>query len=553
MAKTSDFMILENPDFIADKFKSEFITLGQLVERRRRGVISCDYYRQRATCSWGNDQINKMLSWVCNGMPLPQIYICEKKVNGYKYSYIIDGNHRVRNLEMFINNQVVVRKNGAEHPLVTYKDYLVDDNGNMILDQFGSAKFELKQFNIIGKKFSEYPEDLKDRIIGYNIGVTTFLDCTDDDIAYYMRNYNNHTQMNSVDKAMTDISESKVIKLKNLSRHDFLKDKTNITVKSLNAGGAVRICMETIMASYYLENWKSFKKNMEFFDKNVTDYQISTLEREMDRLYEVTGEDDRKLFKSSIAFLYLTLFHRFTNYEIDDDKFIDFLHMFDEKLHSKHIDGDSFDELVKLGGTKGKGVIERKLRILTDLMEEYLGVAEDYNDEYIENKDTVKIKEAIDSTDDVNNKEINNNLKEVVDKYTDYLLSSSYYDHISEGNYSYSDCYRIAHDIITFTNCNDESALEFYTDLLDECFNDIDMGYDELQNINNTPALIAMMKYFDDNNINIEDVKKWFKNFSIEFSSNPSKYARKNSNYLFVEFKHSWETFKEVKTIMGVA
>ena len=183
MGTSSNFMVLENPDFIADKFKSETITLGQLVDRRRRGALSCDYYRQRATCSWSNDQIYKMLSWVCNGMPLPQIYICEKKINGCKYSYIIDGNHRVRNLELFINDQVVVRKNGAEHTYVTYKDYLVDDNGNKILDNYGSAKFELKQFNIIGKKFSEYPEDLKDRILGYNIGITTFLDCEDDDIS----------------------------------------------------------------------------------------------------------------------------------------------------------------------------------------------------------------------------------------------------------------------------------------------------------------------------------------------------------------------------------
>ena len=546
MGKISDFVALENPDFIADKFKSETITLGQLVDRRRRGALSCDYYRQRATCSWSNDQIYKMLSWVCNGMPLPQIYICEKKVNGCKYSYIIDGNHRVKNLELFINDQIVVRKNGAEHTFVTYKDYLVDDSGNRILDEYGSAKFELNQFNIIGKKFSEYPEDLRDRILGYNIGITTFMNCTDDDIAYYMRNYNNHTQMNSVDKAMTDISEGKVIKLKTLARHDFLRDKTGITLKTLNAGGAVRICMETIMACYYLENWKSFKKNMSFFDMNATDYQIATLERELDRLYEVTGEEDRKLFKSSMTFLYLTLFHRFTNYDIDDDKFIEFLHMFDDNLHSEHVDGDSFDEIVKLGGTKGKGVIERKLRILTDLMESYLGISEEC-DEY-DDEDGNPV-EVVDVKDTENNTELGT----VIHNYTNFLLDSSYYDYISKGNYSYSDCYKLAYDIVDCTKCTNETLLEYYTEMLDEYIGECEMEMNELANVSNTPALIGMIKYFDDENIATEDIEKWFKTYSLIYSSDPNKFIGKESKYILNEFLNNWRNSRELEANKGVA
>ena len=360
-----------------------------------------------------------------------------------------------------------------------------------------------------------------------------------------MRNYNNHTQMNSVDKAMTDISEGKVIKLKTLARHDFLRDKTGMTLKSLNAGGAVRICMETIMACYYLEDWKSFKKNMSFFDANATDYQIATLERELDRLYEVTGEEDRKLFKSSMTFLYLTLFHRFTNYDIDDDRFIEFLHMFDDRLHSEHVDGDSFDEIVKLGGTKGKGVIERKLRILTDLMENYLGISEEC-DEYDEDDDAVEVvamEDAEDSTE----------LGTVIHDYTNYLLDSSYYDYISKGNYSYNDCYKLAYDIVDCIKCTNETLLEYYTEMLDEYLDDDKRENNDLISVGNTPALIGMIKYFDDENIATEDIEKWFSTYSLIYTSSSDRFVGKDSKYILNEFLNNWRNARELETNKGVA
>ena len=540
----NDAIELLNPDFISDKFKSEFITLKQLIDRKCRGAISCDYYRQRATCSWTNDQVNKMLSWVCNGMPLPQIYICEKKIKGKKYSYVIDGNHRLKNLELFINDQCVIKKNGAEHTLITYKDYIIE-NGEKVLDEYGSAKFELKQFDVTGKHFSEFPEDIQDRVYGYNIGITTFMECTDGDIAYYMRNYNNHTQMNAVDKAMTRVKENAVKKLNVLSRHDFFRDKTSIKPKTLKGGGGRRICMEVIIADYFMTDWKDkFDKNVEFFDNNVEDIHFLNLQRELDRLYAVTSEDDKTLFKINNMYLFLALFHRFTKYDIDDERFIEFLHAFNNELIDRQINGDCYRNVLQLGGSKKRSIVERKLSILTDLMEEYFGISDNddlYGEESDDEEFATEDKVAAAPSD--------------VEEYTDYLfLGNEYYKMISKDE-SYESCRKLAHDISNFIGCTDEDDLEYYTRSLYEYITDEKTDCDEFVNIENTPALIAMIKFFEehDKEIELSDILEWFNKCSVMYSCKEDEYYGKDNDYRFNMFFNCWKDMIELSVNTTVA
>lgn len=548
-------VVLINPDFISDKFRTEVVTLKQLIERKQRGAISCNHKRQRATCSWTNDQIYKMLSWVCNGMPLPQIYICEEVENGIKRSYIIDGNHRIKNLELFITDQIVVRENGAERYLITYKDYITDGNGNKIMDEYDTAKFELKQFDIIGKPFSEFPEDLKDRIYGYNIGVTTFLKCTDDDVAYYMRNYNNHTQMNSVQKKMTEFNGDFVTTLNVLGKHDFFTDKTGMSLKTLNGNAKFRICIETLIASYFMNDWGSFNSNCDFIQDNVTDYQVATLERELDRLYEVVGEEDKKLFKANNSFLYLTLFHRFTKYDVDDKWFIEFLHKFNDELHSKEINGDCYDDVLKLGGSKQKSHVERKLRIMTDLMEDFLGVNEDYDEDSDEVDNSIGEnninKTSLEEKQDVD---------DCVEKYANYLFDSSYYSEISEGNTSYNLCHDLACDVIKFNDCYDEDILEYYTDSLYDYLDDMsiteDFSIEEnggFISVENTPALIGMIKNFEDDFSELDKIQKWFVECGKNYSNNESNFIGKDDKYRFNFFMNVWKNVNETENNKVVA
>ena len=535
---------LLNPDKLTEKFKSSSITLKQLIDRKKKGAISCDYYRQRATCSWTTDQVNKMLSWVCNGMPIPEIYICEKMIDGAKCSFVIDGNHRIKNLELFINDQIVVKKNGAENTLITYKDYVIE-NGERVISEHGVAKFVLKQFDIIGKHFSEFPEDLQDRINEYNINVTTFMNCTDADIAYYMRNYNNHTQMNTVDKAMTRIRLDAVKKLNILSRHDFFRDKTSIKPKTLKGGGGRRICIEVIIADYFLSDWKDkFDKNVEFFDSYADDIHFANLERELDRLYAVTSEEDKSLFKINNMYLYLALFHRFTKHDIDDEKFIEFLHIFNDELIDKQINGDCYRNVLQLGGSKKRSIVERKLSILTDLMEEYFGIAENddsYSEEFDDEDFTEEDKVAAIPSD--------------VEEYADYLfMESDYYNMIAKDE-SYELCRKLAYDVSNFTGCMDKDELEYYTTSLYDYITDKEMDCDDFITVENTPALIAMIKFFEEhkNEIELSDIVKWFNKCSVMYSCMEDEYDGKDNDYRFNMFFRCWKDMIELSVNTTVA
>lgn len=530
---------LVNPDFASDKCKTGFITLEQLIARKQKGELSCNHLRQRISSSWTNEQINKMLSWVCNGMPLPGIYICEQVYNLMKRSFIIDGGHRTRNLEKFLTDDITIKKNGAERTLVTYKNYILDENGNKVFDDYGCAKFELAQFDIIGKKFSEFPEDLKDRIKSYNIGTTTFLNCTDEDVAYYMRNYNNHTQMNQIQKGMTYVEEEFASVLKSLSNHDFFKDCTSISLRSRDNGAAIRAVVESLIVANCLDDWKAgYNKNLVIAQNNITQGQYVKFEEELDRLCEIIGEDEKRFFNLKDTFLMLALFHEFTSYGIDDDKFIDFLNEFESNLHEMEIDGECFDAIPK-EGTKQKKVIERKLSVLRKLLAYYV---ENFCD-------------ADDTSDDV---------EDIEDNVTDYESETVELSDAEAEVVNYLQCSDVATFLgyedgfdeatniglrtfkINYENTNSVSNAqdtEYYIDVLgDYLYRSVanDTGFVSLENI---PALIKLTKIFADTNTDEKYILKWFARYNELYSKNCMEFIGKDDVEKYSIMLKDWNAY----------
>ena len=66
---------------------------------------------------------------------------------------------------------------------------------------------------------------------------------------------------------------------------------------------------------------------------------------------------------------------------MDDSKFADFLKELVASLHSKKINGRSYDSLDKEPGTTDKKLVSAKIDTYTELMNEYLQI-ESYTNEY---------------------------------------------------------------------------------------------------------------------------------------------------------------------------
>ena len=59
----------------------------------------------------------------------------------------------------------------------------MDENGNRVLDDDGIPMFEMKICDVIGKFYKDLPEDLRKRFNNFNVNVTKFFNCTDEQIA----------------------------------------------------------------------------------------------------------------------------------------------------------------------------------------------------------------------------------------------------------------------------------------------------------------------------------------------------------------------------------
>ena len=135
------------------------------------------------------DRVNRYLARILSGLPILEMVICDKdNVNTKKStSYLIDGLQRLSYAESFKEDKITITKNGAERHLIQYKNYQVDENGNRVFDEDGNPIFEYEVFDIIGKKYRDLPDDLKDRFKEFNINVTRFFHCTDQQIADHIR------------------------------------------------------------------------------------------------------------------------------------------------------------------------------------------------------------------------------------------------------------------------------------------------------------------------------------------------------------------------------
>ena len=91
----------------------------------------------------------------------------------------------------------------------------------------------------------------------------------------------------------------------------------------------------------------------------------------------IITEDLRSLFSSKDSFIWFTMFEKFTNLGVEDERFADFLRAFKTELKTEIIGETSFVALDENRGTKDKAVIAAKLNLLMELMCRYFDISQD--------------------------------------------------------------------------------------------------------------------------------------------------------------------------------
>lgn len=361
-----------------DKVKKDQMMLGTLLNQFKRGQINKNHPLQRKPDQWSDEAKSGLAATIIKGEDIDSIKICEQIVSSTEFIlWLIDGLQRLTVLESFKNNAFEIKKS-LEMPIMYYQG--VDENGKV-----GVIKYDLR-----GKKYKDLPDELKEKFDSYAVDIVKHLDCTDEEIAYHIARYNRQTSMNVNQKNIL-VAWKIAPEIKKLVSNRFFMDCGNYNPKEDTKEVFNRIVCESIMTMFHLDNWKKSKQMSLYLNENATKDEFEVFENELNRLYEITDQDTvGKLFNSKNSFIWFAAFHTFTQFGIEDIKFIDFLEEFQKTLHSKTFvesENKSFDTYDDGKGTKDKKVVKAKLNMLEQLMKEYLHITEETNSE-TENNNT---------------------------------------------------------------------------------------------------------------------------------------------------------------------
>lgn len=493
---------METKTTTSERTKSTSYSIESLSKQLRQHRLRDNHPLQRTSGQWNLLTKSELISDILQGNSLLQIVISEEIKAGIIMHWLIDGKQRSTNLKDYLEDGFAVSKN-VQRYMIEYQTDKTDEDGNVILNEDGFPIPESKTFDIRGKKFSQLPEELQDKFKDYQVPVMLNLNCTKKDIAYDIARFNRCRPMNVSQSGWLGLEESYAEYVDKILKMDFFKvdcDKSSYSNTNIKNGSLRRVIIEAIMTSKYLSHFdKDFGKMCIYLTENANESVFIDFYLTLEKLFNVLKGDTSDIFNNKNSFLWFALFDKFLEYDIEDDKFNDFIQEFKETLHSKEIDGVTYDCLNGQKGTKDRSSVTKRFNHLLTLMKEYLHIedsVEESESDVI--KDDLFDTEVVEESDDkkpiiaevteysaIGNKEIEHVCGEVVDKDTLEFVKMCVDDDVTDA------------DILD------------YEEDLDVVTLDVDNNSKLLDGVNHK-SLIALIAYAYKID---EDIDDWFKDY----------------------------------------
>lgn len=493
---------METKTTTSERTKSTSYSIESLSKQLRQHRLRDNHPLQRTSGQWNLLTKSELISDILQGNSLLQIVISEEIKAGIIMHWLIDGKQRSTNLKDYLEDGFAVSKN-VQRYMIEYQTDKTDEDGNVILNEDGFPIPESKTFDIRGKKFSQLPEELQDKFKDYQVPVMLNLNCTKKDIAYDIARFNRCRPMNVSQSGWLGLEESYAEYVDKILKIDFFKvdcDKSSYSNTNIKNGSLRRVIIEAIMTSKYLSHFdKDFGKMCIYLTENANESVFIDFYLTLEKLSNVLKGDTSDIFNNKNSFLWFALFDKFIEYGVEDDKFNDFIQEFKETLHSKEIDGVTYDCLNGQKGTKDRSSVTKRFNHLLTLMKEYLhiedsiegsesDVIEDdlFDTEVVEEPDDKKpIVAEVTEYSAIGNKEIERVSGEVVDKDTLEFVKMCVDDDVTDA------------DIMD------------YEEDLDVVTLDVDNNSKLLDEVNHK-SLIALIAYAYKMD---EDIDDWFKDY----------------------------------------
>lgn len=490
----------------SENYRMDKYNLFTLLQDKKNGDINCTYILQREPFQWTKEEANRYFCRVLSGLPIPEIVLCEQKIGDIVVSHLIDGLQRLSYAEAFKENRIKIGVKGSERHLIQYKEFLVDDNGNRILSENGLPTYELKVFDVIGKYYKDLPEDLKKKFNNFNINVTKFFNCTDQQIADHIRDYNNHASMNKEQSGLTKISANTAQWIKRVSKENtFFRNCGKFSDNNQIKGKIDRVIAEAIMLIFFRDDWKQDLDSIyKYIDEFANEKEFLKINSHFNRLELALGDNNselKDLFTYSSMPMWIAVFDEFTKYNLEDSCFIEFLKAYKNNLQDEEVDGISMKNF-KDKQTKKKATVTGKIDLLVKLMKESLHIEEveevlkDLNEDTNENQEEIISDDEVVASDaDIEN--VSNEATETIEEFIKRNVPGSM----------------------------PEMDMELYEDTLKDWTVDISHKH-KLLEPENEKSLYAMMAYSYANDV---DLGEWIFDY---FNRNSDYIENQDENFL---------------------
>ncbi len=352
--------------------KTDRISIASIIKKIDKHTIRFDHPLQRESDQWSPSMKGNLVSDILQGNKLHPLIFAEQIINGVPIIWDLDGKQRCTNAYSFSKNGYKVSKN-IRRWRIKYQTIKKDGHGRDVLDESGFPIAVNAEFDIRGKKFSDLPEELRDRFLDYSFNYDQYLNCSEEDIGYHIERYNDGKPMTSSQKSITKLGTEYAELAKSISNMPFFKDMGGYKVSEFNNGTINRVVIESIMAANYLDKWNKFDDMCKYIKENADIAIFDDFEDMIGRLEKVVTDDVSDMFDSKDSFLWFGLFARFAKTGTEDKRFIEFMAEFTKSLHSKTVNGVSFDTILEESkSTKDKGIVTKKMNHLEKLLKEYL-------------------------------------------------------------------------------------------------------------------------------------------------------------------------------------
>ncbi len=351
--------------------KTDRISIASIIKKIDKHTIRFDHPLQRESDQWSPSMKGNLVSDILQGNKLHPLIFAEQIINGVPIIWDLDGKQRCTNAYSYSKNGYKVSKN-IRRWMIKYQTTKKDESGNDILDENGFPIAVNAEFDIRGKKFSDLPEELRDRFLDYSFNYDQYLNCSEEDIGYHIERYNDGKPMTSPQRGITKLGTEYAELVKSISNMPFFKDMGGYKVSEFKNGTINRVVVESIMTSNYLDKWNKFDDMCKYIKENSDTTVFDDFEDMVERLEKVVTDDVSDMFNSKDSFLWFGLFARFVKTESGDQRFVEFMTEFTRSLHSKSINNVSFDDILESSNTKDKGIVTKKMNHLEYLMNEYL-------------------------------------------------------------------------------------------------------------------------------------------------------------------------------------